>query len=235
MLQAIQWSNVCVFGREAPRTATLPTLEAGTPEPRPQPGVPASSTSTEGTRAAGHASYTTLTMKLLSLVAAGLGSLAAAAASSSANAVSLPPTFAPPQVFQNANLVHVISLEKNYVKDTINIKVENIATEPQDEYYLPFTADQMSRVGGVEVKDRKDAELAPFEVTAVDYSDEAYGRPLFTSSHLPLTLQLQLTSLCPVIPSTIKSGSPNLSPPEPSGPSASPSTTPRAMARSPPR
>lgn len=130
-------------------------------------------------------------MKLLSLVAAGLSSLAAATvASSSASTVSLPPTFAPPQVFKNANLVHVISLEKNYVKENINILVENIAAEPQDEYYLPFTADQMSRVGGVEVRDRKNAELAPFEVTAVEYSNEAYGRPPFTRAHLVLALPL---------------------------------------------
>lgn len=116
-------------------------------------------------------------MKLLSLIVAGLGSLAAATTTSSSNTVSLPSTFAPPQVFKNANLVHIISLEKNYVKENINILVENIATEPQNEYYLPLTADQMSRVGGVEVKDRKDASLGPFDVAAVEYSDEAYGGP----------------------------------------------------------
>ena len=148
-------------------------------------------------------------MKLLSLVAAGLSSLAAATASSSANAVELPPDFAPPQVFKNANLVHIISLEKNYIKENINILIENIAAEPQDEYYLPFTADQMARVGALEVKDRKNAELAPFEVMAVDYSDEAYGRPLSTSSDPPLALQLRLTSLPSVIPSTTKSASLN--------------------------
>lgn len=116
-------------------------------------------------------------MKLLSLVVAGLGSLAAATttSTSSPNTVSLPSTFTPPQVFKNANLVHVISLEKNYVKENINILVENIATEPQNEYYLPLTADQMTRVGGVEVKDRKDDSLGAFEVAAVEYSDEAYG------------------------------------------------------------
>ncbi|KAL2109757.1 hypothetical protein VUR80DRAFT_2052 [Thermomyces stellatus] len=112
-------------------------------------------------------------MKLFSLIAASLGSLAAATTTSSSNTVSLPSTFAPPQVFKNANLVHIISLEKNYVKENINVLIENIATEPQDEYYLPFTADQMSRVGGVEVKDRKDASLGPFEVAAVEYNDEA--------------------------------------------------------------
>lgn len=114
-------------------------------------------------------------MKLLSLIVAGLGSLAAATTASSPNTVSLPSTFAPPQVFKNANLVHIISLEKNYVKENINILVENVATEPQDEYYIALTADQMARVGGVEVKDRKDASLGPFEVASVDYNDEAYG------------------------------------------------------------
>lgn len=115
-------------------------------------------------------------MKLLSLIAAGLSSLAAATATaSSSNAVSLPPTFTPPQVFKNANLVHIISLEKNYVKENINVLIENIASEPQDEYYIPFTADQMSRIGGLEVKDRKDTSLGSFDVVPIHYNDEAYG------------------------------------------------------------
>jgi len=88
---------------------------------------------------------------------------------SSASSVNLPSTFKPPQVFKNANLVHVVSLEKNYVKESINVVIENISKEPQDEYFLPFTADQMARVGGLEVKDRKDTAAGPFTVEAVEY------------------------------------------------------------------
>ena len=72
-------------------------------------------------------------------------------------------------VFKNVNLVHVISLEKNYAKESVNVVIENIASSPQDEYFLPFTADQMSRLGGLEVKDRKDADAGPFETLAVEF------------------------------------------------------------------
>lgn len=93
--------------------------------------------------------------------------------------VALPSTFKPPQVFKNANLVHVISLEKNSAKETINVVVENDSKEPQDEYYLPFTSVQMEHLGGLEVKDRKDASLAGFDVHAVEFdplSDIQYYR-----------------------------------------------------------
>lgn len=75
----------------------------------------------------------------------------------------------PPQVFKNVNLVHIISLEKNYVKEQINILVENIHSEPQTDYFLPFTADQFSRVGGLEVKDRKVINAGHFATYRVDY------------------------------------------------------------------
>lgn len=114
-------------------------------------------------------------MKPLSLASALLGLLAASvAASSPLQPVSLPAEFKPPQVFKNANLVHVISLEKNYVKEQINVLVENVSKGPQDEYFVPFTADQMARVGGFEVKDRKDADAGPFRTEAVEYDPHRY-------------------------------------------------------------
>ncbi|WYZ34683.1 hypothetical protein EsH8_I_000959 [Colletotrichum jinshuiense] len=107
-------------------------------------------------------------------IAAGLLSLLSpvVASSDAANKVSkvnLPATFKPPQVFKNANLVHIVSLEKNYAKESINVLIENIDKQPQDEYYLPFTPDQMSRIGGFEAKDRKNPEAGPFAVDAVEY------------------------------------------------------------------
>lgn len=107
-------------------------------------------------------------MKLLSVAAAisGLLSPVIAAASQSAK---LPADFKPPQVFKNANLVHVISLEKNYAKEQINVAIENVSKEPQDEYYIPFTSSQIARVGGFEVKDRKDDNAGPFAVEVVEY------------------------------------------------------------------
>jgi oligosaccharyltransferase complex subunit alpha (ribophorin I) len=83
--------------------------------------------------------------------------------------IALPSTFTPPQVFKNANLVHVISLEKNFAKENINVVIENVSKEPQDEYFLPFSAEQMERVGGFEVKDRKDATVTGFAVEPVEF------------------------------------------------------------------
>jgi len=97
-------------------------------------------------------------LSLLSLVAPG-------AAKSTVKAVS-PST--PPQVWKNANLVHIVSVEKNYVKDNINVVVENISKQPQDEYFVPLTADEASRIGGIEVKDRKDAKAGPFAAEVVE-------------------------------------------------------------------
>lgn len=81
----------------------------------------------------------------------------------------LPSNFKPPQVFKNANLVHSINLEKSYPKESINVVIENIATEPQDEYYLPFTSRQMETIGALEVKDRKDPDSGFFEVRAIEF------------------------------------------------------------------
>lgn len=106
---------------------------------------------------------------LLGLVSSSLLASAAPEATTRTSKITLPTEFKPPQVFKNANLVHVISLEKSYVKEQINIQIENIASEPQDEYYLPFTSQQLSRVGGLEVKDRKDAAAGPFAAEVVEY------------------------------------------------------------------
>ncbi|KAF4594716.1 oligosaccharyltransferase alpha subunit [Ophiocordyceps camponoti-floridani] len=112
---------------------------------------------------------------LLGLVALAFGSSVPAPSSSS----SADATFKPPAVFRNANLVHVISLEKNYVKEQINVLVENVSDQPQSDYHVPFTADQMARVGGFEVKDRKDVDAGPFSVEPVEvdpHSDVQYYR-----------------------------------------------------------
>lgn len=98
--------------------------------------------------------------------------IAAGSSDATASHVKLPATFKPAQVFKNTNLVHIISLEKNFAKESINVAIENIDKEPQDEYYIPFTPDQMERIGGIEVKDRKDANVGPFKVQAVEYDPE---------------------------------------------------------------
>ncbi|KAH8676500.1 oligosaccharyltransferase alpha subunit [Tricladium varicosporioides] len=87
--------------------------------------------------------------------------------------IILPSTFKPAQNFKNANLVHIINLEKSYPKESINVVIENIAKTAQDEYFIPFTAQQMETIGGLEVKDRKDADAGKFVVEAVEFDAES--------------------------------------------------------------
>ncbi|KAJ6446040.1 oligosaccharyltransferase alpha subunit [Purpureocillium lavendulum] len=153
-------------------------------------------------------------MKPLSFASALFGLLATATATVSApsSKVTLPAEFKPPQVFRNANLVHVVSLEKNYVKEQINVLIENVSKQPQDEYYLPFTADQMSRVGGFEVKDRKDTTAGPFVAEQVEYdphSDVQYFRirlpaPLKAGGQQTLGISFYVLKAYSPLPASIK-------------------------------
>ncbi|RDA88160.1 hypothetical protein CP532_6792 [Ophiocordyceps camponoti-leonardi (nom. inval.)] len=129
-----------------------------------------------------------LVSALLGLAATALGSSVPAPSSSSSSSPGATEAFRPPPVFRNVNLVHVISLEKNYVKEQINVLIENVSNERQDEYYVPFTADQMARVGGFEVKDRKDASAGPFFAEPADHysrSDVQYYRIRLPASLKP--------------------------------------------------
>ncbi|KAL8686168.1 MAG: hypothetical protein Q9218_007302 [Villophora microphyllina] len=67
----------------------------------------------------------------------------------------LPNTFKPPQVFQNVNLLRSTNLEKGYIRETVNVVIENIDSKPQDQYYIPFSADIIDKVGGLEIRDKK--------------------------------------------------------------------------------
>ncbi|KAL6867847.1 Ribophorin I [Trichoderma novae-zelandiae] len=134
-------------------------------------------------------------MKSLSVFATLLGLLAAGPCSA-LSTVSVPADFKPPPVFKNTNLVHVISVEKSYAKEQINVLIENVAGAPQSEYFLPFTAEQIARVGGLEAKDRKDDTIGPFAVDLVEHdasSDVQYYRitlptPLKAGGQYPLAI-----------------------------------------------
>lgn len=91
-------------------------------------------------------------MGLLSLAAAQLNGSVATALS----------TFTPPQHFRNLNLVRNINLDKNYVRETVNVVIQNIDSQPQSEYYLAFDSGAASRVGAVEVKDKKEPTKGGF-------------------------------------------------------------------------
>lgn len=79
---------------------------------------------------------------------------------------SVKSTFTPPQHFQNVNLVRNINLEKSYARETVNVVIENIASQPQSEYYIAFDG-SIRNIGGVEVRDKKDAATGKFETELV--------------------------------------------------------------------
>ena len=76
----------------------------------------------------------------------------------------LPKAFTPAPVFQNINLVHTINLEKSYVKESINVAVENIGSAAESQYYIPFTTRQLETIGGLEVRDKKNPAAGKFKV-----------------------------------------------------------------------
>lgn len=84
----------------------------------------------------------------------------------------LPSSFKPPQVFKNANLVRTINLDKAYPRETINVIIENIDSKPQTDYYLPFETSLISKVGGLEVRDKKDAAKGVFDTEVVGFDTE---------------------------------------------------------------
>lgn len=97
-------------------------------------------------------------------------SLAAASNITTPTRLAVPADFKPPQVFKNTNLVRNTNLEKSYVRETINVVVENVDKQPQSEYYVPFPVDVFDHVGGFEVRDKKATEKGRFEVDITEPS-----------------------------------------------------------------
>jgi oligosaccharyltransferase complex subunit alpha (ribophorin I) len=83
--------------------------------------------------------------------------------------VILSSNFKPPQVFKNVNLLRNINLEKGYVKEVINVVIQNTDSKPQDEYYIPFEAHVVGKVGGLVVRDKKDSSKPVFRSDLVEY------------------------------------------------------------------
>lgn len=81
----------------------------------------------------------------------------------------LPTNFKPPQVFKNVNSLRSINLEKGYVKETVNVVIQNTDAKPQAEYYIPFRAEIIGKVGGFEVRDKKDIKKPPFLAETAAY------------------------------------------------------------------
>ena len=113
-------------------------------------------------------------MRSLALLVAGLTHISASYAEESnltdpLSSQNLLNNFKPPEVFKNVNLLRNINLEKSYVRETINVVVENTDTRPQDAYYFPFDADTIGNVGGFEVGEKKEATKPLFSAEVVEY------------------------------------------------------------------
>lgn len=109
-------------------------------------------------------------MRLIELAVLGLSGIAAAAQSNLTSRNILPGAFTPPPAFKNVNLVRNINLEKSYPRETLNVVIENVDKNAQRDYFLPFEQGLLGRVGGLEVKDKKQPERTGFsvEVVAID-------------------------------------------------------------------
>ena len=84
----------------------------------------------------------------------------------------LPANFKPPQVFRNSNLVRTINLEKGYVRESINVNIENVDSSPQSEYFFPFEAGTIDKVGGFDVRDKQDPKKPAFSSETVEYDQQ---------------------------------------------------------------
>ncbi|KAL4927395.1 dolichyl-diphosphooligosaccharide--protein glycotransferase subunit OST1 [Aspergillus undulatus] len=120
--------------------------------------------------------------------------------------------YKPPQVFKNTNLVRNINLEKGYARETINVVVENVDKQPQSEYFLPFPSDVFDRVGGLEVRNKKEPEAGRFDVAPISVaspSDVQYflvhlPEPLEPSSSLTLGISYSLLNSLEPRPAAIE-------------------------------
>ncbi|KAF2722295.1 Ribophorin I [Polychaeton citri CBS 116435] len=154
-------------------------------------------------------------MRLIYLALAAVTSIASAQGDSNLTHESrniLPPTFKPAPYFRNVNLVRNINLEKSYPRETINVVIENIDKAPQGEYYIPFEKAAISRVGGLEVRDKKEPGKTGFvaEVVEIDpYSSTQYYKitlpsPLGPGEQQTLSITYQTLSALRPLPAAIE-------------------------------
>ncbi|KAF2455346.1 oligosaccharyltransferase alpha subunit [Lineolata rhizophorae] len=128
----------------------------------------------------------------------------------------LPAEFKPPQVWKNANLVRNVNLEKGYPREVINVVIENVDKAPQSEYYLPFENGLMARVGGLEVKDKKEPEKGTFKVVATEFDTESATEyylihlptPVEPSGQQTISISYSLLSSLDPVPATIAQAEP---------------------------
>ncbi|OAX84946.1 hypothetical protein ACJ72_00671 [Emergomyces africanus] len=124
----------------------------------------------------------------------------------------LPTDFRPPKVFNNINLLRNINLEKGYVRETVNVVVENIDKGPQDRYFLSFSSDVINKVGGLEVRDKNAPSNGKFEVEATELLDASsnqyfiihFPEALKPSSRITLSISYYILHSLYPLPATIE-------------------------------
>ncbi|PWY92947.1 oligosaccharyltransferase alpha subunit ostA [Aspergillus heteromorphus CBS 117.55] len=120
-------------------------------------------------------------------------SFVGADSTTSPSRVALPRDFKPPQVFKNANLVRTSNLEKGYLRETVNVVVENVDTQPQSDYYLSFPSDLYDKVGALEVRDKTAPENGRFDVEATEFSPGSDFQYFIVHLPKPLAPSSQIT------------------------------------------
>lgn len=124
----------------------------------------------------------------------------------------LPANFKPPQVFKNVNLLRNINLEKSYVKETVNVVIENVDKAAQSEYFVPFEADVFGKIGGFEAFDKKASPKVQYKVDVVEFDSESptqfirvtLPEPLAPKAQQTLTINYQLLASLDPLPAAIE-------------------------------
>ncbi|KAJ5088280.1 hypothetical protein N7456_011896 [Penicillium angulare] len=151
-------------------------------------------------------------MRFFTAAVLGLFVPSLAAASSITSQQAVPADFKPPQVFKNTNLVRNTNLEKSYVRETINVVVENVDKSPQSDYYVPFPTDVFDRVGGFEARDKKATDKGRFEVAVtepvpsngIQYFIVHLDEPLAPKAQLTLGISYSVLASLTPRPATIQ-------------------------------
>ncbi|RAH45953.1 dolichyl-diphosphooligosaccharide--protein glycotransferase subunit OST1 [Aspergillus brunneoviolaceus CBS 621.78] len=139
-------------------------------------------------------------------------SFVCADSTSSSSPVALPSDFKPAQVFKNTNLVRNTNLEKSYLRETINVVVENVAKQAQSDYYLALPSDLYDKVGVLEVRDKSAPEKGRLDVqaTEIDSSRDLqyyivhFSEPLPPSSQITLGISYSVLNSFSPRPAAIK-------------------------------
>ena len=54
--------------------------------------------------------------------------------------------------------------------------IENVDAQEQDTYYIPFKAEVIGKVGGLEVRDKKNPDIPAFASEVVEFDPHRYAR-----------------------------------------------------------